>query len=150
MGRRPTPLAARSEAIAPPAAIPAPPPFVAADAFAAEEWQRVAALLLNEGAITELDRAALSLYCIAYSRWSHATLKLAETGGPLLANERGEPMQNPWLAIVNSAARSLTQAAAPLGLSPAARAKVTRPGAASPVAADLDDFNADPFSTDDG
>lgn len=140
MGRRPLPLAERNETIAPPAAIPTPPPIIAADATAADEWNRVTNLLLNEGAIAELDRAVLTLYCSAYSRFTHATEQLAETGGPIVANERGEPQQNPWLAIQNGAARALNQAAEPLGLSPAARSKVKRPGATSPTVAALDEF----------
>lgn len=140
MGRRPLPAANRTENIAPPAAVPVPPPIVADDEVAADEWHRVTSLLFDEGAIAELDRAVLALYCSAYARWTHATAKLAETGGPLVANERGEPQQNPWLAIARAAARELHQAAEPLGLSPAARNKVKRPGASSPAVAALDAF----------
>ncbi|HEX5442658.1 MAG TPA: phage terminase small subunit P27 family [Pirellulales bacterium] len=140
MGRRPTPAADRSEPIAPPPAIPEPPPIVAADEDAAAEWSRVTELLLREGAVAELDRAALSLYCTAYARWLLASTELHKSGGPLVLNDRGEPAQNPWLSIVNQAARALAQAAAPLGLSPAARGKITRPGAASPTVAALDTF----------
>lgn len=104
-----------------------PPPIVAADTAAAEEWQRVTALLLTEGTIAEPDRAALALYCSAYSRWTYATEQLAATGGPLLLNDRDETIQNPWLAIVNQAARALTTAAESLGLTPASRNKLKRP-----------------------
>jgi P27 family predicted phage terminase small subunit len=140
MGRRPQNLASRNEPIAPPVAVPDPPAIITADAAAAAEWHRVTALLLAEGSITKIDLAVIARYCIAYSRWQHATAQLAETGGEIVANARQEPIQNPWLAVARAAARELGQAAEPIGLSPAARTKVKRSGAASPTVAALDDF----------
>lgn len=107
------------------------------DPAAVEEWERVTALLASEGMTSELDRAAISLYATAYSRWQHATQQLAAAGGPLLLNERDETIQNPWLAIVNQAARALTTAAESLGLTPASRSKLKRPPclAANPIEA---------------
>lgn len=114
--------------MSPPAAVPAPPPAVTTDESAAAEWRRITELLLREGVVAELDQATLSLYCCAYSRWQHAIQQLRETGGEVVLNDRGEPMQNPWLDVVNQAARYLQHASLPLGLSPAARSKVKLPG----------------------
>lgn len=126
--------------MSPPAAIPPPPTIVTNDAAASAEWERITRLLLAEGCVAELDQAALALYCCAYSRYQRAIEKVAETGGELVQNERGEPQQNPWLDIANQAARYLSHAALPLGLSPVARSKVKLPGANNPASTALDDF----------
>lgn len=140
MGRRQIPLFDRSETMSPPAAIPSPPKSVTSDPAAAAEWDRITNLLLREGVVAELDQAALSLYCCSYSRWQRAMEQLSETGGEVILNERGEPQQNPWLDVVNQAARYLSHAALPLGLSPAARSKVKLPGSNAPASTALDEF----------
>lgn len=140
MGRRQVPLFDRHECMSPPPAVPPAPPIIAADTVAREEWDRVTALLLCEGVVAELDRATLALYCTAYARWIFASERLTETGGPVIQNAQGDPQQNPWLDVLNQAARAVQQAGAPLGLSPAARSKVKVAGERLPAATALDDF----------
>ena len=58
------------------AAIPAPPAHLNADAV--EEWNRVATELYNLGILSEIDRAALAAYAMAYGRWVQAERAIAK------------------------------------------------------------------------
>ena len=82
------------------AAIPAAPAHLNADAV--EEWNRVATELYNLGILSEIDRAALAAYAMAYGRWvqaERAIAKMAEkdqlTGGLMIKTSNGNAIQNP-------------------------------------------------------
>ena len=91
------------------AAIPAPPHHLTADAV--EEWNRVATELYNLGILSEIDRAALAAYAMAYGRWvqaERAIAKMAEkdqlTGGLMIKTSNGNAIQNP---LVGTSSRVL-------------------------------------------
>jgi P27 family predicted phage terminase small subunit len=58
----------------PDANIPTPPDFL--NEYAVEEWNRVTAVLLSLGLISDLTVVAVIAYCDAYSDWRTATEEL--------------------------------------------------------------------------
>ena len=94
------------------------------DSIALGEWARVEAILVSAGVLTEGDRAVLSLYCSAWSRWVKAEKTLAKSS-ELLKSESGGVYQNPYLAISNRAAENVAKLASMLGLDPSSRSRLT-------------------------
>lgn len=104
------------------------PPHLTPDAKA--EWERIMPVLVRLKVVSELDTAALALYCQAYARWQEAERKIAdmkEKGGDglLVKAPSGYPIQNPYLAIANRAMEDCHKYLQQFGLSPAARTRVT-------------------------
>lgn len=96
---------------------------------AAAEWQRIVPLLLKHYLVTELDTAALALYCQSYGRWMEAERKIAEQrakngSGLLIKAPSGYPIQNPYLAIANRAMEDCYKYLQQFGLSPSSRTRV--------------------------
>lgn len=94
------------------------------------EWDRITPLLLRYRLVTEIDTAALALYCQAYGRWKEAERKIAEMrekggDGLLVKAPSGYPIQNPYLAIANRAMEDCHKYLQQFGLSPSARTRVT-------------------------
>lgn len=73
-GRRPL----KENYLKPSAAIPQCPDFLSPIARA--EWQRITEQLSVLGLVSELDRAALAAYCVAYGRWVEAEEQLRQFG----------------------------------------------------------------------
>lgn len=94
------------------------------------EWMRIIVFLERYKLITEIDTAALALYCAAYGRWqdAEAFLRIAaeENGGDLFTinSPNGYPMQSPYLSIANRAMEDCHKYLQQFGLSPAARTRV--------------------------
>ena len=103
--------------------IPNPPAHLA-DAGKVE-WGRVCEQLYRLGILSELDRAALAIYCQAYARWAQAETDLAEGGGQLvLETVSGNLIQNPLVGIANKAMADLSKYAADFGMNPSARSRI--------------------------
>jgi len=97
---------------------------------AREEWDRIIALLEKYKLITDIDTAALALYCVSYGRWQEAEKKIKEIkvdggDGLIVKSPNGYPIQNPYLAIANRAMEDCYKYLQQFGLSPAARSRVT-------------------------
>jgi P27 family predicted phage terminase small subunit len=88
------------------------------------EWRRVSRQLHQLGLLTEIDRAALAMYCQAYGRWVFSEEKLRDEQQLLLRAPNDHQMQNPWLSIANRAMRQCHSLAAEFGLTPSARSRV--------------------------
>lgn len=88
------------------------------------EWKRLAQQLFTLGILTTLDRATLAAYCQSYGRWVEAEQKLKETPA-LLKMPSGYVQQNPWLTIANKQLELMHRYMSELGLSPAARSRVS-------------------------
>lgn len=65
----------------------------------------------NLGILSEIDRAALAAYAMAYGRWvqaERAIAKMAEkdqlTGGLMIKTSNGNAIQNPLVGTANKAA----------------------------------------------
>lgn len=104
---------------------------------AAAEWRRIVPLLLELGLLTELDRAALALYCIA---WGDVVLLMHQLRADKeAARVAGEPEAHAlWRTLPSGIAREsihlrllrdaevrCDRALAHFGLSPSQRARVT-------------------------
>ncbi len=117
-GRRPLNKAeARPEAAVP--ACPAELPEAAK-----REWRRVARELHQLGLLTRIDRAALAAYCEAWSAWIEAVQAIQRTG-PVVKAPSGYPILNPHLAVANQAFARMRALLAELGMTPAARSRIT-------------------------
>lgn len=115
------------------------PKFVAPDCpdhlngRARNEWNRIIVFLERYKLITDIDTAALALYCSAYGRWQDAEdiiQKQKNMGGDgmMVKAPSGYPIQNPYLAIANRAMEDCYKYLQQFGLSPAARTRVSSAG----------------------
>lgn len=88
-----------------------------------KEWRRVARLLVQLRVLTEADRSALAMYCMAYSRWVEAEAKIREEG-MIVVSSNGYVRQNPYVLIAGEAMRQMRGLLSDFGMTPSSRAKV--------------------------
>ena len=98
-----------------------PKPPDSLDRVGKNEWVRMSSLMWKTGHLTKLDRAALELYCSAYSIWRDAILQLQENGLVIKA-QSGFPIQSPYLPIVNKQQAIMKALLAELWGTPSSRA----------------------------
>lgn len=110
--------------------LPDPPDHLSEDAKT--EWGRVAATLSGLRMLTDLDRASLAAYCMAYGRWVQAERAIAVmaerdllTGGLMIRTSNGNAIQNPLIGTANKAASDMVRYAAEFGMTPSARSRFT-------------------------
>lgn len=92
------------------------------DAEGVAEWKRIVPELERAGLLTRIDRAALTVYCAAWSTFVTAS-KRVETEGAVVTNPSGRKAVNPWLAILDAAATRLIRAAVQFGATPTSRCR---------------------------
>jgi P27 family predicted phage terminase small subunit len=114
--------------VSPEVGVPDCPAHLSAEAKS--EWDRITPLLFRYRLISNIDTAALALYCQSYGRWQQAEReieKLRAKGGDglLVKAPSGYPIQNPYLAIANRAAEDCYKYLQQFGMSPSARTRVT-------------------------
>tara|TARA_B110001469_G_scaffold125673_1_gene141565 strand:- start:2 stop:451 length:450 start_codon:yes stop_codon:yes gene_type:complete len=110
-----------------------PPMFL--NKYGKAEWKRIVPVLSSLGLLTEVDRAALAGYCNAYGTWEEATREMRGKS-MLIFTEKGYPVQNPLLNVVNKQSDIMKGYLVEFGMTPAARSRVT---------SDSGDEEADPF-----
>lgn len=93
---------------------------------ARDEWNRMINILLGMGLYTQVDHAALAMYCQAWGRWIVAERKLAEEG-EIITGAEGGKSQNPWRYEANKAQEQIRRMLAEFGLTPASRARLSVP-----------------------
>lgn len=78
------------------------------------------------GVLGRIDQSVLAVWVVAEDLYRQAVEKVSAPGSGLIIKSpsKGEPMQNPWLAIVNKQAQILIKAASELGFSPASRPRL--------------------------
>jgi P27 family predicted phage terminase small subunit len=108
-------------------ALPPVPPELCDDAKL--EWGRVSIELYKLGLLTNIDRAALAIYCGAYGRWVRAerllrTLGADGTSGLLTKTAQGNIIQNPLVGVANKAANDMMRFATEFGMTPSSRVRV--------------------------
>ncbi len=103
---------------------PKSPAFLSENAK--KEWKRVAPVLHEMGLLTEVDVAALAVYCQAYARWMEAEKTLAEEG-TTFTTEKGYVGAHPAISIAKQCWATIKQFAAEFGLTPSARGRMTLP-----------------------
>ncbi|MGZ4955296.1 MAG: phage terminase small subunit P27 family [Methylobacter sp.] len=113
---------------------------------AKKEWKRIAPELEKMRIISQMDRAALAVYCQAYARWVQAESKIKElSSGPnkdaglIDLTPNGFKQMSVWLQISNRAVEQMHKFLAEFGMSPSSRSKIRE--AQSP---NMDLFNDEP------
>lgn len=116
-------------AVQPDDAIPECPDHL--DPRARAEWGRITPELQRCRLLTTIDRAALAMYCQAYSRWQLAEEKIAEAeaqdadgAGLVVAAKNDYQMLSQWLVISNRAQEQLLKYLTEFGMTPSARSRV--------------------------
>lgn len=102
------------------------------DLFDAPEWltesQREgwAYAIANSprGLLKKLDRSALTVWVVAEDLHRQATIAVGKFGLITKSKDKGEPMQNPYLPIINRQAQIMLKAASEIGFSPSSRSRV--------------------------
>jgi P27 family predicted phage terminase small subunit len=79
--------------------------------------------------VTDIDTAALALYCQSYGRWQQAENKLnklrdAGLDALIIESPNGYQIRNPWFDIANRCMEDCYKYLQQFGLSPAARTRV--------------------------
>ena len=77
------------------------------------------------GMLKRLDRAPLVTFCIACDLHRQASEKVAAEGMIVASPVKGDPMQSPYLPIVNKQAQIMLKSAAELGFTPVSRSRVS-------------------------
>lgn len=92
-----------------------------------KEWKRITVELEKLWLISQIDRAALAMYCTAWGRHADAENKLRELGADGLVSEtpNGFQVQSAWLNISNKAMEQCLKYLSEFGMSPSARSRVT-------------------------
>jgi P27 family predicted phage terminase small subunit len=93
--------------------MPYAPKFINAEAK--REWNRMVAILIEIGLYTEVDHAALAMYCQAWGRWVIAEQTLTKEG-EIITGVMGGKMQNPWRYEANKAFAQMRQMLPEFGL----------------------------------
>jgi P27 family predicted phage terminase small subunit len=77
-------------------------------------------ILAPSGILQRADRAALAMYCLAWSRWVKAEGEL-KTTGEVVRGTQGNAVLNPWLSVSRAAQAQMVKLLSEFGLSPVAR-----------------------------
>ena len=92
------------------------------------EWDRITIELEKLGLLTQLDRAALAVYCQAWGRWVEAERHLAEDGdeGLTMTTPSGFRRPGVWLVISERAVEQMHRFLAEFGMTPSARSRIVK------------------------
>jgi P27 family predicted phage terminase small subunit len=102
-------------------AIPSAPRQLSREAR--REWRRLSHELYRLGLVSRIDRAALAVYCEAWSDWLDATEKVAESG-KVRTTEAGNVIENPYYSIKKRAAELMHKFLTEFGMTPASRTRI--------------------------
>jgi len=102
--------------------LPEPPADLSGEARA--EWDRVAPELARMGVLSLIDRAALLVYCNAWSAYTVAVETL-RTAGPVLKGKDGQLVKNPAAQLVRDQADLMLKYGSRFGLNPSDRARLS-------------------------
>lgn len=104
---------------------------------ARREWRYIVPKLAKSKIITELDKAILVAYCVAYADYMDAVRHLndapkiiaitreeRQSDGSTRQVATGQAQENPWLYVKNRAFKQMKQTIAELGLSPSGRSQL--------------------------
>jgi P27 family predicted phage terminase small subunit len=95
------------------------------DAQAQAKWAELLPILEARGDVDGGILDGLACYCQAWARWAAAEAEVAKLG-TVVKSPIGTPVENPYLRIAAAAQRQLRQWGNELGLTPAARKKVSK------------------------
>jgi P27 family predicted phage terminase small subunit len=92
---------------------------------ASVEWDRVVRAM-PDGVYTSADAGALTVYCTAWASFQKAVAIVAEHG-MLAMGSQGQTVAHPMLAVVAKQSEIILRSADRLGMTPAARTRLTVP-----------------------
>lgn len=95
------------------------------------------------GMLRLLDRSILAIWVVAESYHRQAAQAVSKFGIMTKSPVKAEPMQNPYLAVVNRQALIMVRAAGELGFTPVARSRIAL--GSEPPAADDDENPFAPY-----
>ena len=119
------------------------------DNAAKAEWHRIYRDMAGQGMITTVDRAAISAYCVSYSRWVKAETKLALMmeksddnlfGGMIFKTNKNNLSQNPLIRIADRAMENMVRICAEFGMTPSSRTRAGRGSSGDPFGYDPSDI----------
>jgi len=109
-----------------PKAVGCPPPDYL-DEEAVAEWHRLMPYFERAGVMTECDLTTFAAYCVHYSRWREAGLKLRECGA-IYTSSSGAVQVSPWDLMQRQHGVLMHKFASEFGLTPATRSKIVALG----------------------
>jgi len=118
------------DVVQPTTEIPKPPRHL--DKEAVGEWKRITAELYKLGLVSQIDRAALSGYCAAWSEVVQCERKITELNkadpkgeaGLVGYTPNGYQQMSVWVQIRNRAYERMMKFAAEFGMSPSSRSRL--------------------------
>lgn len=105
-------------------AIPKPPKHLAG--IALEEWHRIVQELADNGLMTNLDRAALVLYCDMWAKYIKAEENVKKNGMTLMT-QANNMIENPYFSIMKRCAELMHKFLVEFGMTPASRTRISAP-----------------------
>lgn len=102
-------------------AIPECPKHLEGDART--EWNRIMQELYKLKIISNVDRAALAVYCTAWADYVKACTTLKKEG-EVIISDKGGTYQNPWMAIKKRSMDQMVKFAAEFGMTPSSRSRI--------------------------
>lgn len=103
------------------AEIPEPPAHLSR--AAKKEWKRMSQVLHSNGLLTQLDYSQFAIYCQAWGRWVDAEKKISDTS-MVVKTANGNPINNPYMNIANTAMRDCHKFLSEFGMTPSSRTKI--------------------------
>lgn len=93
------------------------------DKEAKKEWKRISRQLEELGILTEVDMAAFSGYCEAYSRWKEAE-EFISKHGTIVKTLSGYWQQVPQVSIAQTYLKIMIKFCEQFGLTPSSRSRI--------------------------
>lgn len=82
--------------------------------------------LFELGLLTELDRAALAAYCVAWAQWVQAEEEMRKPNFRMVTTtDNGYPVVSPWMNIAGNALKQMKSYLVEFGMTPSSRSRVT-------------------------
>lgn len=100
---------------------------------AAKEWNRISVVLRDLGLLSQIDMAALAIYCQTYGRMVKYE-KIVKEKGELYKDPKGNVTLSPAMWVINKAIQQCHRMLVEFGMTPSSRSKVS--ASASKVIAD--------------
>ncbi len=105
-------------------AIPKPPRHLSG--IALEEWHRIVQELADNGLMTNLDRAALTLYCDMWAGYVKAEENVKKNG-MTTQTAANNMIENPYFSIMKRCAELMHKFLVEFGMTPASRTRISAP-----------------------
>ena len=102
--------------------IPEPPGFL--NKAASQEWERMSGILYGIGLLSDMDMAALALYCQSWGKIVEFEEILIKEGKTYIA-ANGDIRTSPYVSMLNKSYEYVYKFLTEFGMSPASRSKVS-------------------------